>query len=110
MIEFSNFLLQLKTKGLGKTVRGFFYYFERNYDVLKSKSPCFRLNKNISFNKNKAELKMGNPKHPFREMNLVLRLVYESGIISKTVMSWSSRKKKECIFRNVYRSFNEYLA
>ena len=53
---------------------------------------------------------MGNPKHPFREMNLVLRLVYESGIISKTVMSWSSRKKKECIFRNVYRSFNEYLA
>ena len=36
----------------------YYFYFERNYDVLKSKSPCFLLNKNINFNKNKTELKL----------------------------------------------------
>ena len=41
-----------------------FYYFnfERNYNVLKSKSPCFLL-KNINFNKNETESKMENPTH-----------------------------------------------
>ena len=54
-----------------------FYYFnfERNYDVLKSKSPCILLNKNINFNKNKTESKMENPTHSFRETNLVLQLI-----------------------------------
>ena len=49
-----------------------FYYFnfERNYDVLKSKSPCILLNKNINFNKNETESKMENLTHRFREMNL----------------------------------------
>ena len=51
-----------------------FYYFdfERNYDVLKSKSPRILLNKNINFNKNETEWKMENPTHSFREMNLVV--------------------------------------
>ena len=36
----------------------YYFYFERNYDVLKSKSPCFSLNKNIiKFNKNETESK-----------------------------------------------------
>ena len=54
-----------------------FYYFnfERNYDVLMSKSPCIFLNKNISFNENETESKMGNPTHSFRETNLVLQLI-----------------------------------
>ena len=40
-----------------------FYYFnfERNYDILKSESPCIFLNKNINFNKNEAESKTENP-------------------------------------------------
>ena len=43
----------------------FLYYFnlEKNYDVLKSKSSCFLLNKNINFNKNEKELEMENPIH-----------------------------------------------
>ena len=45
------------------------------YDVLKSKSPSFLLNKNTNFNKNEAESKMENPKHTFREINHVLQLV-----------------------------------
>ena len=36
---------------------------------------------------------MENPTRSFREMNLVLQLTQESLIKSKTVMSWSSRKK-----------------
>ena len=55
----------------------FFYYFnfERNYDVLKSTSPCILLNKNINFNKNETESKMENLTHSFREANLVLQLI-----------------------------------
>ena len=49
--------------------------------------------KTKNVNKNKTESKMKNFTHSFREMNLVR-------IKSKTVISWSSRKKKERIFSN----------
>ena len=55
---------------------------------------------------------MENPAHSFREVNHVLQLVKEWEIKSKTVMSWSSRNKKKCIFCNVYfvrRKFVIYL-
>ena len=71
-----------------------------NYDVLNSKSLSILLNKNINFNKNKTELKMENPTHTFRETNLVLQFIKYLQIKSKSVMSWSSRKKKQGI--NVY--------
>ena len=48
-------LLQLKNqRSWSKKSPWLFCYFdfERNYDVLKSKSPCFLLNKNINLNKN----------------------------------------------------------
>ena len=53
----------------------YYFYFERNNDVLKSKIVCFLLNKNINFSKNKTELKMENPTHNFREINLVLQFL-----------------------------------
>ena len=54
----------------------FYYYnFETNYDVLKSKSPCFLLNKIINSNENETELKMQNPTHTLRETNLLLPLI-----------------------------------
>ena len=73
-----------------------FYYFdfERNYDILKSKSPYILLKKNINFDKNETKSKMANPTHTFREKNLVLHLIQESKNESRTVMSWSTRKKK----------------
>ena len=54
-----------------------FYHFnfERNYDILKSKSPFILLNKNINFDKKETELKMENPAQGFSEINLVLQLV-----------------------------------
>ena len=57
IIEFSSFLLQPKNqRSASKTVWLFYYFnFERNYDLLKSKRPCFLLNKNINFNKNEKQ-------------------------------------------------------
>ena len=65
-------------------------------------SPCILLNKNINFNKNKTGSKIENLSHSLREKNLVLQLMQESQIKSKTVMSWSSWKKKEDIFCTDY--------
>ena len=45
-----------------------YFNFERNYDILKSKSPWFLLNKDLDFNKNETESKMENPTNSFREM------------------------------------------
>ena len=52
-----------------------YFNFERNYEVLKSKSPCILLNKNINLNKSEMESKMENPRQSFRETNLVLQLI-----------------------------------
>ena len=60
------------------------------------------LNKNIDFNKNETKSEMENPRRSFRETNLVLQLIYKSQIKSKTVISWSSWKKKEGFFWSVY--------
>ena len=66
----------LEIKNLGANCIRLFYYFnsERNFDVLKSKSPSILLNKNIKFDKNETESKMKNPTYSFRETNLVLQL------------------------------------
>ena len=66
------------------------------------------LNKNIRFNRNEAEWKMENPRHAFRETNLVL--IQELWIKSKTVMSRSSWKKKECSFCNIYFVFLTFIS
>ena len=62
------------------------------------------------------EFKMENPTHNFGETNLVLQLMYESLIESKTVISWSSRKKKDIIFlhrvfcpKKIFLTFVFYL-
>ena len=93
--------MQLKNQRSGsKTVCDFFYYFnfEMNYDVLESKSSWILFNKNIDFNKNETESKMENPIHRFRQKNLLLQLISQSQIRSKTVMSWTPQKKKREFF------------
>ena len=79
-----------------------YFNFERNHDALKPKSACILLNKNINFNENEMESKLENSTHVFREKNLLLQLISESKIQSKTGMSWSSPKKKDDIFCAVY--------
>ena len=70
-----------------------YFNFERIYNALKSKRPCILLNKNINF-KSETESKTEKPTQSFRETDIVLHFIQESQIKSKTVMSWSSRKKK----------------
>ena len=50
-------LLNFKTSCCNKTVKwiSFYFNFEKNYCVLKSKSSCFLLNKSININKNETE-------------------------------------------------------
>ena len=93
-------MLQLKNQRSRSKNVCFFYYFdfERNYDVLHSKNPCFLLKKSTNLRKNERESKMENPTHTLRETNLVLHPIWESWIRSKTVMSWSLQKEKEEIF------------
>ena len=98
----------IKTRGLGVNCVWLFYYFdiERNYDVLKSKSPSILLNKNTNFNKNETESKMKNPTHSFREMNLCFNSYKNPK--SKVKLWWvGSREGKENVFCTVYflRSF-----
>ena len=52
---------------------------------------------------------MENPTHSFKETKLVLHLIKELQIKKKTVMSWSSRKKKEAIFYTVYFVRREFF-
>ena len=47
--------------------------------------------------------------HAIRDTNLGLQLIYESPIKNETVMSWSSQKKKECIFCSVYFASRKFL-
>ena len=72
----------------------YYFNFERNYDIIKSKSLCFLLNKNISLSKNEKKSKPENPAQTFREINVVVQLIYKSLVKSKIVMSWSLRKIK----------------
>ena len=69
-------MLQLKNQKSGnKTVYGYYFNLERNYDVLKSKSPCILLNKNLNFDKNETESTMENPTNSLRETNVVLQFI-----------------------------------
>ena len=75
-LNVQTFCCNLKIRGLDweqNCVWLYGFYFERNYENLKSKNPCFLLNRNINFNKNGKKSKMENPTHSFREMNLVLQ-------------------------------------
>ena len=69
------------------------------------KSPCFLLNRNVNFNKNKTESKIKNPILSFGEASLKSHL--KARIKSQTVI-----ERKECIFCNVYfvrRKFFQHL-
>ena len=54
---------------------------------------------------------MEHPTHVFREISLMFQLIQELGIKSKNVMSWSPRKKKECLFcsKDIFLTFAFYF-
>ena len=44
-------------------------------EIMKSKSTCILLNKNIIFNENETESNIENPTHSFRVTNIVFKLI-----------------------------------
>ena len=77
-IEFQNFLVQLNNERSGsKTMCGFsiILILKGIMTFYKVKESMHFAEKNINFNKNEAEFKMENPRHSFRETNLVLQLI-----------------------------------
>ena len=77
-----------------------FYHFnfEKNYDVLKSKTPCILLNKNINFNKNEMESKMKNPTHSFKRRTLCFSSYKNGKLKVKLWWVWASERKKRAFF------------
>ena len=76
-LNFKTSCCNLKIRRLAAKLFEAFDHFklERSYDVLKSKSPCILLHKNINFDKNEPKSKTENPTHSFRETNLLLQLI-----------------------------------
>ena len=64
-MNFKTSCCNLKIRGLGAKLCVAFLYFisERNCDILKSKGLWILSHKNIDFNKNETEWKMGNSNH-----------------------------------------------
>ena len=87
----------------------YYFNFERSYDVLKSKSLCLLLNKNINLSKNETESKPENPAQTFRQINVVVQVIYKSWVKSKIVMSWSLRKTKSAFFATFILSEDKFL-
>ena len=86
-----------------------YFNFERNYDFLMSKGPCILLNKNIHFNKNETKPKMENSTHSFRDTNLVLQLIQESHIKSKTDKLELAKEKREHFFESFILSEGNFF-
>ena len=75
------------------------------YDVLKSKRQYFLLKEKVNFHKNETESKMENPTHVFREASLVLQLIWDSQIKSKTVeMELVKKKRLQILFKGNFFS------
>ena len=79
-----------------------FYYsnFERNYDALKSKTPCILLNKNINFNKNGTESEIP---HTVLERQTLCFSSYKSRKVKIKLWWVGARERKKRAF--LYRLF-----
>ena len=87
----------------------YYFNFERNYDVLKSKIPCILLNKNINFDKDETESKMGNLTRCFRETNFA-RFRSCKNFKLKVKLWWlGTRERKNEAFCTIYFVQRKFL-
>ena len=89
----------LKIRSLEQNGVWLFYYFnfERNYDVLKSKSPCILLNKNINFNKNETDRKWKMP-HTVLERRTLCFSSYKNRKLKVKLWWVGARERKKRAF------------
>ena len=105
IIEFQNFLLQLKNQRSGnKTVCGFFCYFrfERNYDVWKSKIPAFCWTKILTLIKTERNRKSKIPHIVLERRTLCFNSFKNHKLKIKLRWVGARKRKKEGIFSTVY--------
>ena len=88
-----------------------FNYFnlETNYDVLKSKSPCILLNKNINFNKNETESKMEIPHTVLDQRTLCFSSHSNCKLKVKLWWDGACKRKKEGIFCTIYFVWRKFF-
>ena len=70
----------------------YYFHFERIYDVLKSRSLCILLNKNIKFNKNETDSKTENPTQDLERQIRPFIFIFtlsEYFFISKNITSYT---------------------
>ena len=79
-----------------------YFNFERSYDVSKSKSPCFLVNKNINFSKSEMESKMQYPTHSASKTSLVCFSAYKNRKLKVTPGWVGARERKKGNFCTVY--------
>ena len=91
----------------------YYFYFERNYDDLKSKSPCFLLNKIINFNKNETELKMENPITVLERWTMCFSSYKNCKLKIKLWWVEAHKRKKNKLYKNkvyfVHRTYFQHL-
>ena len=88
-----------------------YFNFERNYNVLRSKSPCILMNKNINFSKNETESKMEYPTHSFRETLCFSSYKNRKLKVNLWWVGARQRKKRTCLFcpKEIFLTFVFYL-
>ena len=88
-----------------------FYHFnfEKNYDVLKSKTPCILLNKNINFNKNETESRMKNPTHSFKRRTLCFSSYKNRKLKVKLWWVGAHKRKKRAFLYRLFCSKKFFL-
>ena len=104
-LKFSKFRFSasIKSRLRGPGVSAYkwlFYYFifERNYDVLKSKILYLLMNKNINFNKNEKVNRERKIPHTLLNRQALCFSSYKNCELKMKLMSWSFREKKAAFF------------
>ena len=98
--NFQTSCCNLKIRLLGTKLCVVFLYlnFKRKYDVLKSKSSCVLLKKNINFNKNKTKSKMENPTHTVLERRTMCFSSYQNCKLKVKLWWVGARERKRRAF------------
>ena len=87
-----------------------YFYFERNYDVLKPKRPCFLLNKNIIFHKNETESKKQIPHTVLERSDLCFNLYKNCELKVKLWLAGAREIEKSAFFVTFILSEGYFLS
>ena len=111
MLNFQTFCCNLKIGGLGAKLCVFFYYFyfEKNYGLLKTKSPCFLLNKKINFHKTKRNRKWKIPHTVLGKWSLCFSW-YKNWDLKVKLWWFGARERKKRVYFAQRKFFQHFCS